>query len=111
VKATLVPPSKKPDEKKKSSSSAPPPNQGTCPNGYTYSPRSGIECIQTNCNSIQNGHWDYTGHCVCGSSGSIAEDPKDPNKECILPHENASCPDCLFACVHLDEKCPSMPKQ
>jgi hypothetical protein len=67
---------------------------------------SGVGCKQVNCSTISNAHYSYEGYCICGSAGSINENPKDPNKRCALPHENAGCPDCVFACVHNNESCP-----
>ncbi len=75
-----------------------------CPSGYEFQPNSGVGCVQSNCFSIANAHLSYTGHCVCGSSGSIAENPADPNKECYS--QNESCPGCVVACVGLDQSCP-----
>jgi hypothetical protein len=77
-----------------------------CLPGYEPCPRCGISCIQSDCNKIENGHWDYTGHCLCGSSGSINENPKDPNNECYYPSTYRSCPGCLYACTHFEEECP-----
>ena len=80
---------------------------GDCPPGYFFDRNSGVGCKQTYCNDITNAHWSYEGRCVCGSSGSVNEDPKGPNKECFLPHDDTTCPDCIVACVHHNEKCPS----
>lgn len=77
-----------------------------CPAGYAYRPSWGKDCIQVNCPNVQDAHWDSTGGCVCGSSGSIAENPEDPNKECAFPREYSSCPSCIYACVHFEEDCP-----
>jgi hypothetical protein len=85
-----------------------PVDEHGCQPGYTWSPQSGISCIQENCNNeaIPNAHWSYEGYCVCGSSGSIAENPSDPNKECAYPSTYRSCPGCVYECVKLDEECP-----
>jgi hypothetical protein len=80
--------------------------EGDCPNGYTWSPQSGRPCIQEDCNDIPDAHWSYVGDCVCGSSGSMYENPEDPNKECAYPPDYEACPGCVYACVHLDEDCP-----
>ena len=81
---------------------------GDCPPGYEWQRMSGVGCVQINCNDIANAHYSYTGACICGSSGSIAENPKDPNKECYYPRDHKSCPGCIYACVHLDEDCPEI---
>ncbi|MFH0829366.1 MAG: hypothetical protein V1907_04280 [Candidatus Kerfeldbacteria bacterium] len=80
-----------------------------CKPGYTFSPQSGISCIQANCtpDKIPNAHWSYEGYCVCGSSGSIAENVNDPNQECSYPSDYATCPGCVYACVGLKDACPS----
>jgi hypothetical protein len=80
---------------------------GDCPAGFVFDPRSGVGCKQADCASIPSAHYSYEGYCVCGSSGSINENPKDPNKECGYPSEHSACPGCLYACVHLDEECPA----
>lgn len=80
-----------------------------CKKGYEWKPRTGIGCVQKNCNDIPNAHYGYVGDCVCGSSGSINENPKDPNKECRHSHEYAACPGCVYACVGIDEECPDAP--
>lgn len=77
-----------------------------CKPGYKFNARSGVGCQQENCNDIPDAHYSYTGYCICGSSGSMYENPDDPNKECALPHDDPSCPGCVYACVHLDEPCP-----
>jgi hypothetical protein len=79
---------------------------GDCPSGYNFQRMSGVGCVQTNCASIPNAHLSYEGYCICGSAGSINENPKDPNKRCALPHEDTACPDCVYACVHNNEPCP-----
>jgi hypothetical protein len=68
-----------------------------------------VGCKQTDCASYSNAHYSYEGYCVCGSSGSINENPADPNKECGRPSTDPACPGCLYACVHLDEECPAAP--
>lgn len=77
-----------------------------CKPGYKFNARSGVGCQQENCYDIPDAHYSYTGHCICGSSGSINENDADPNKECYLDNSDSSCPSCLYACVHLDDKCP-----
>lgn len=79
---------------------------GDCPPGYFFDRMSGVGCKQTNCNEVQDAHWSYEGRCVCGSSGSMNEDPKGQNKECFFPHTDTSCPDCVVKCVHHEETCP-----
>ncbi|MBI5037871.1 MAG: hypothetical protein HZC01_04180 [Candidatus Kerfeldbacteria bacterium] len=79
---------------------------GDCPAGYEFQPSSGVGCVQINCNDVENGHWSYTSACICGSAGSIYEDPTDPNKGCYYDRDYAACPGCLYACVHTDEACP-----
>lgn len=87
-------------------SEATPTGEGGCAPGYTFCPRCGITCIQKNCGEIENTHYSYESYCVCGSSGSIAENPKDPNKECNYTNAHKACPGCVYACVHFDEECP-----
>jgi hypothetical protein len=77
-----------------------------CKPGYEWKPRSGVGCVQSNCNDIPDAHWGYTQDCVCGSSGSIHENSDDPNIECRYPADHASCPSCVYACVHTGETCP-----
>lgn len=81
--------------------------QSDCPAGYVWDRMSGVGCKQADCATIPDAHYSYEGYCVCGSSGSINEDPAGPNKECGLPSDNVACPGCVYACVHLDEECPS----
>lgn len=85
-----------------------PKDENGCPPGYTWTPQAGINCSQTNCypDQIPNAHYSYEGYCVCGSSGSIAENAADPNKECAYPPNYAKCPGCIYECVKLDEDCP-----
>ncbi|MDZ7798790.1 MAG: hypothetical protein U5L76_04215 [Patescibacteria group bacterium] len=77
-----------------------------CENGYEYQRMSGVGCVQINCNDIPNAHYSYTKDCICGSSGSIHEDPSDPNTECYRKPTYKACPSCLYACVHAGEECP-----
>lgn len=79
-----------------------------CKSGYEWKPRSGVGCVQINCNDIPDAHWGYTQNCVCGSSGSIHEKASDPNKECVYPQDHKACPGCVYACVHGDEECPGV---
>lgn len=92
-------------EDKASSGSSEQKSDG-CPNGYVFCARCGISCIQANCNEVDDGHYSYDGHCICGSAGSINENPDDPNKACYYSREYESCPGCLYACVHSKEDCP-----
>lgn len=78
---------------------------GKCPSGYVYRPSWGVDCVQVNCTSVANAHYSSTGHCICGSAGSIAENPKDPNKICMFSQSYSSCPSCVYACIHLEEEC------
>jgi hypothetical protein len=87
-----------------------PKDKNGCYPGYEWSIKVG-DCIQTNCDSVTDGHYSYVLDCLCGSSGSIAEDPNDNNKECYQRSDNASCPSCLYACVGLKAECPDYPKQ
>jgi hypothetical protein len=83
-----------------------------CPNGYEWSTKVG-DCIQSNCypDQIPNAHHSYTLDCVCGSSGSMYENPDDPNKECTYPSSYKACPGCVYACVGIKDECPEPPKQ
>ncbi len=80
-----------------------------CDPGYVFQRMSGVGCVQENCASIPGAHWSYEGYCVCGSSGSMFEDPNDANKECYLPRACSACPGCVYACVHFDEACLGYP--
>lgn len=82
---------------------------GDCSAGYEFQPQSGVGCVQIDCGSYQDAHYSYTSRCICGSAGSINEDPEDPNKGCYHSGNYASCPGCLYACVHTDEDCPDAP--
>lgn len=77
-----------------------------CKNGYKFNRNSGIGCQQINCNDIPDAHYSYTGDCICGTAGSINEKPTDPNKSCRYDNSYTSCPGCVYACIHSDEKCP-----
>jgi len=92
-----------------SSSSNDDPTQ--CNPGYIYKPRTGRGCVQENCNSesIPNAHYSYTGDCICGSAGSINENPDDPNTPCRYDKSFSDCPNCVYACVHAKEECPEAP--
>lgn len=79
--------------------------QRECAPGWSWSRRV-VACVQTNCNSVQHAHYGYAGDCVCGSSGSIRENPNDPNIECSHPRDHATCPGCVYACVHRGQQCP-----
>jgi len=78
----------------------------SCPTGFVWDRMSGVGCKQADCATIPDAHYSYEGYCVCGSSGSINEDPAGPNKECGRPSDNTACPGCVYACVHLNEECP-----
>jgi len=84
------------------------PTSEQCDPGYHFERMSGVGCVQTDCKEgkIPNAHPSYTGQCVCGSSGSINENPDDPNKECMYPLDCGPCPGCVYACVGIDEECP-----
>lgn len=81
-------------------------NDDRCPSGYEFCSNCGVDCRQKNCNDITYGHWSYTGRCICGSAGSINENPDDPNKGCYYPNTYESCPDCLYQCIHTNQNCP-----
>lgn len=81
-----------------------------CENGYIWDANSGVGCIQEDCNIIPNAHYSYVQDCVCGSSGSMYEDPLDSNTECYYPFDYESCPGCVYACVGADEECPALEK-
>ena len=94
------------EEEKKSIAEGKTTSNEKCPTGYAYRPSWGKDCIQVNCPKVTHAHWDSTGGCVCGSSGSMVENPEDPNKECGFSREYTSCPSCIYACVHFEEDCP-----
>jgi hypothetical protein len=78
-----------------------------CPSGYFFQRLSGVGCMQINCPSVHDAsHFSSTGRCICGSAGSIAYNPDDPNKVCAFPGSYESCPGCVYSCVHSSEKCP-----
>lgn len=83
--------------------------QGQCSSGYNYEPWRGVDCAQANCDTVDDAHYGSTGHCVCGSSGSMYENDKDPNQECSYPLDYEPCPGCVYACVGLKETCPDPP--
>ncbi len=87
-----------------------PKDKDGCYPGYHFERLSGVGCVQTNCGAVAHAHYSSTQQCVCGSSGSIAEDPKDYNKECYNRSDNAACPSCVYACVKLDADCPEPKK-
>lgn len=76
-----------------------------CLPGYKWDRLTG--CIQTNCynEAIPHAHWSHIGKCVCGSSGSIDEDPKDYNQECAYGADYESCPGCVYKCDKLNGDC------
>lgn len=80
-------------------------DENGCKPGYTFN-RKFSSCVQENCNKIPDAHYSYDGYCVCGSSGSIEENPKDPNKECSYEYSYTTCPSCVYECVHFEEDCP-----
>lgn len=82
-----------------------PVDENGCKPGYHWDIKIG-KCIQTNCNDVPNAHYSYVLDCVCGSSGSINENPDDPNKECHYPLNYPSCPGCVHTCVGLKQDCP-----
>ena len=85
-----------------------PKDEKGCYPGYEWDVKDG-KCKKSNCNSIVDGHWSYAVDCVCGSSGSVEENPDDNNKECYQRSDNASCPSCLYSCVGLKAECPAYP--
>lgn len=82
--------------------------QQSCRPGYSWSRRV-VACVQTNCGDVQHAHYSYGGGCICGSAGSIAERPTDPNQACRLPSNHAGCPNCIYACVRPGRACPAAP--
>lgn len=86
-----------------------PTDEHGCRPGYIWKPQTGVGCVQEDCPQVANAHWSYEGYCVCGSSGSMNENPDDPNMECAYPAQYRSCPGCIYACVHLGEDCPELP--
>ncbi|MFC1678460.1 hypothetical protein ACFLZ9_01840 [Patescibacteria group bacterium] len=82
-----------------------PVDEHGCKPGYDFKPNFGISCVQADCNDIPDAHWSYEGYCVCGSSGSMKENPEDPNGECKYKNTYAACPGCVYACIYLDEEC------
>ena len=80
--------------------------QEKCGPGYHWEPQSGVGCVQTNCNDVPGAHLGYTSNCVCGSAGSLWENPEDANTPCMRSSTDPSCPSCVYACVHKDESCP-----
>lgn len=82
-----------------------------CDPGYIYKPNTGRGCVQANCNgeSITHAHYSYTGDCICGSAGSINENPDDPNKACRYERSFSDCPGCVYACVQAKQECPEAP--
>ena len=82
---------------------------GECGTGYEFQPSSGVGCVQIDCGTVPNAHYSYTSRCICGSAGSLYENPADPNKSCNYPGDYEACPGCLYACVHADEACPDAP--
>ncbi|MBW6442055.1 hypothetical protein K0B04_04110 [Patescibacteria group bacterium] len=80
-----------------------------CPSGYEWSIKVG-KCFQSNCypDQIPNAHHSYVLDCVCGSAGSINENPDDPNKACRYAGDYKSCPNCVYACVGIKDECPNI---
>ena len=81
-----------------------------CSPGYEYS-RHFAACIQSNCTDVPDAKYSYTGACLCGSAGSIHEDPDDPNKACRRDRDYEACPGCTYACVHSSQLCPHEKEQ
>jgi hypothetical protein len=80
-------------------------DENGCKPGWVFNKRFS-SCVQENCDKIPDAHYSYEGYCVCGSSGSIEENLKDPNQECKYKPEYTTCSGCVYACVHLEEDCP-----
>jgi hypothetical protein len=82
-----------------------------CKPGYIFKPNTGRGCVQANCNneSIPHAHYSYTGDCICGSAGSINENPDDPNTPCRYDKSFSDCPNCVYACVKSGVECPEAP--
>lgn len=70
---------------------------------------SGVGCVQIDCADYAHAHYSYTSACICGSAGSINENPADPNTGCYHSSDYTACPGCLYACIHADEECPQPP--
>ncbi len=85
-----------------------PLDEDGCKPGWEWDIKIG-KCIQSNCADVSNAHYSYVLDCVCGSSGSVAENPDDPNKECSYPLNYGPCSGCVYSCVELDADCPDLP--
>ncbi len=81
-------------------------DQEDCAPGYEWQPQSGVGCVQIDCPNVPGAHWGYTSNCVCGSAGSIYENPADANVSCLRGVDYTSCPGCVFACVNNANECP-----
>lgn len=85
---------------------APAQAQVECPPGFHFNPMSGTGCVQDDCGTIPESHFDYTGHCVCNEGYSGCSEPiNDPG------YDTASCfPFCpssrLITCVSYLSTCP-----
>jgi hypothetical protein len=49
--------------------------QPKCKEGFHFDRMSGVGCVQTNCWTVDppHSHFDYTGHCVCGTDDCKAD--------------------------------------
>jgi len=80
--------------------------QVECPPGFHFDRLSGVGCVQDDCGSIPQSHFDYTGHCVCNEGYSGCFEPiNEPG------YDTASCfPFCptsrLITCVSYLSTCP-----
>ncbi len=76
-----------------------------CLPGYSFDRLSGTGCVQTNCYDINDAHNDSLGHCICGTTGSVAYDPKAKNQACKYDDKYATCPGCVYKCDYEDGDC------
>lgn len=80
-------------------------SQPQCPPGFSFSPSSGVGCVQSNCYDI--GFLDYTGHCTCPEGKTGCFEPVDYDSFDI----NACTPFCpysrLVSCIEAGGSCPN----
>ncbi|MFH0861876.1 MAG: hypothetical protein V1875_02495 [Candidatus Altiarchaeota archaeon] len=78
-----------------------------CPAGYRFDRMSGVGCVQDKCRDVPHGFYSYVGYCVCSACGDAGcSGDKGFEKECRRPHEDKSCPGCLYLCINPKDKCP-----
>ncbi|MBI5032046.1 MAG: hypothetical protein HZB51_16055 [Chloroflexi bacterium] len=77
-----------------------------CPPGFTWQRLSGVGCIQTNCQTIPNARYGYTGNCICneGYGGcAVPVDYSNFDRTLCGPF----CPySSLVHCLKAGETCP-----